>query len=67
MSDPCTALVPRLVRIAAPVALVLACLWSTRVQSQPPVGTKNDRLAALPQSVEPTCERAATPSTREER
>ena len=37
---------------APPVALVLACLWSTRVQSQPPVGTKNDRPAVLPQSVE---------------
>ena len=34
------------------MAFVLACQWSTRVQSQPPVGTKNDRPAALPQSVE---------------
>jgi hypothetical protein len=30
----------------------LAGLWSTRVQFQPPVGTTNDRPAALPQSVE---------------
>jgi hypothetical protein len=52
MFYPCTAFVAFLVRSAAPVALVLACLWSTRVQSQPPVGTKNDRPAALPQSVE---------------
>ena len=40
------------VRSAAPVALILACLWSTGVQSQPPGGTKNDRPAAPPQSVE---------------
>jgi hypothetical protein len=39
------------VRSAAPVALILACLWSTGVQSQPPGGTKNDRPAAPPQSV----------------
>ncbi len=52
MFDPCTAIVAFLVRSTAPVALVLACLWSTRVQSQPPVGTKNDRPAAVPQSVE---------------
>jgi hypothetical protein len=47
-----TAMVGFPVRSTAPVALVLACLWSTRVQSQPPVGTKNDRPAALRQSVE---------------
>jgi hypothetical protein len=52
MFHPCTALVAFLVRGTAPVALVLACLWFTRVQSQPPVGTKNDRQGALPQSVE---------------
>ena len=52
MFHPCTAIVAFLVRSAAPVALVLACLWSTRVQSQPPVGAKNDRPAAVPQSVE---------------
>jgi hypothetical protein len=52
MSCRCKAIVAFLVRSAAPAALVLACLWSTRVQSQPPVGTKNDRPAALPQSVE---------------
>ncbi len=52
MFYPCTAFVGFLVRSAAPVALVLACLWSTRVQAQPPVGTKNDRPAVLPQSVE---------------
>jgi hypothetical protein len=39
------------VRSTAPVALILACLWSTGVQSQPPGGTKNDRPAAPPQSV----------------
>jgi hypothetical protein len=39
------------VRSAAPVALILACLWSTAVQSQPPGGTKNERPAAPPQSV----------------
>src|SRR5262249_10254553 len=52
MFCPCTAFVAFLVRRAAPVALVLACLWSTGVQSQPPVGTTNDRPVALPQSVE---------------
>jgi hypothetical protein len=39
------------VRSTAPVVLILACLWSTGVQSQPPGGTKNDRPAATPQSV----------------
>jgi hypothetical protein len=52
MFYPCRALVAFLARSAAPVALVLACLWSPRVQSQPSVGTTNDRPAALPQSVE---------------
>ena len=52
MFYPCTAFVAFLVRGAAPVAFVLACLWSTRVQSQSPDGLKNDRPAALPQSVE---------------
>jgi hypothetical protein len=52
MFYPCTAFVPFPVRSAAPVALVLACLWSTGIQFQPPVGTTNDRPAALPQSVE---------------
>ena len=52
MYYPCTAFVAFLVRIAAPVALVLTCLGSTRVHSQPPVGTKNDLPAALPRSVE---------------
>ena len=52
MFYPCTAIVAFLVRSTAPVALVLACLWPTRDQAQPPVGTKNDRPAALPVSVE---------------
>jgi hypothetical protein len=39
-------------RSTAPVAVVLACLWSTRVQSHPPVGTQNDQPAARPQAVE---------------
>src|SRR6516165_8244402 len=52
MFNPCRAIVAILVRSAPPVALVLACLGSTRVQSQPPGGTKNDRPAALPQAVE---------------
>jgi hypothetical protein len=52
MFCPCTAFVAFLVRSAAPVALVLACLWSTGVPFQPPVGTKDDRPAALSQSVE---------------
>src|SRR5436190_15851580 len=47
-----TASVTFLVRSAAPVALVLACLWSTRGQSQPPGGTKTDAPADVPQSVE---------------
>ena len=40
------------VRGIAPVALVLACLSSTRVQSGPQAGTKNDQPAAQSQSVE---------------
>ena len=52
MFYPCTAIDAFLVRSAAPVAVVLACLWSTRGQAQPPVGAKNDPPAALPQSVE---------------
>jgi hypothetical protein len=48
----CTAIVAFVVQSAAPVALALACLWSTPVQSQAPVSTKNDRPAAPPQSVE---------------
>jgi hypothetical protein len=52
MFYPYKAFVVVLVRSAAPLALFLACLWSTRVQSQAPVDTKNDRLAVLPQSVE---------------
>jgi hypothetical protein len=52
MSHPCTTFVAFLVRSAAPVALVLAGLWSTGVPFQPPVGTTNDRPAASPQSVE---------------
>jgi hypothetical protein len=52
MFYPCTAFVAFLVRSAAPVALVLACLWSTGVPFQPPVDTTNDRPAAAPQSVE---------------
>ena len=52
MSDQCTAFVAFLVRSAAPVALVLAGLWSTRAQSQPPVGSKNDQPAAPPHWVE---------------
>jgi hypothetical protein len=51
MFRPCITFVA-LVSSAAPVALVLACLWSTRVQAQPPVGTKNDRPAVMPHSVE---------------
>src|SRR6516165_8154273 len=43
MSDQCTAFVAFLVRSAAPVALVLACLEPTRAQSQPPVGSQNDQ------------------------
>jgi hypothetical protein len=52
MFYPCTAFAFFLVRRAAPAAPVLACPWSTPVQSQPPVSTKHDRPAALPQSVE---------------
>jgi hypothetical protein len=52
MSYPSTAFVALLARSAAPAALVLACFWSTRVQGQPPDGTKNDQPAAPPQSVE---------------
>ena len=52
MFYPCTAIVGFPVRSAAPVALVLGCLWSTRVQAQPPVDAKNDRPAVVPQSVE---------------
>jgi hypothetical protein len=40
------------VRGAAPIALVLACLWTTRLQSQPPAGTKDDKPTAVPESVE---------------
>src|SRR5215467_2255033 len=52
MSDRCKAFVAFLVRSAAPVALVLACLGPTRAPSQPPVGSKNDRPAAPPHLVE---------------
>ena len=52
MFYPCTAIVAFLVRSAAPVALVLAFVWSPQAQSQPPVGAKNDQPAAVPQSVE---------------
>jgi hypothetical protein len=52
MFYPCTAIVRFPVRSTALVALLLACSWSARAQSQPLVGTKNDRLAAVPQSVE---------------
>jgi hypothetical protein len=52
MLYPCTAIDAFLVRSAAPVALVLACLWSTRAQVQPADGTKNDRPAVPPQLVE---------------
>jgi len=34
------------------VVLVLALVWSTQVQSEPPADTKNDRPAAAPESVE---------------
>ena len=52
MFCPCTAIVAFLVRIAAPVVLVLAFVWSSQVQSQPPVDAKDDRPAVVPQSVE---------------
>jgi hypothetical protein len=52
MSYPCTSIDSYLVRSAAPLALVLACLWSTRVQAQPPVGAEIDRPTAPPQAVE---------------
>ena len=48
MFYPCTAFVAFLVRSTARLALVFACLWSTRIQAQPPVVTKNDRPTALP-------------------
>src|SRR4051812_31141723 len=51
MFCPCTAIVEFLVRIAAPVVLVLAFVWSSPVQSRPPVGAKDDR-PPVPQSVE---------------
>jgi hypothetical protein len=52
MFYPCTAIVGFSVRTTATAALVLACLWSTQVQSQPAEETKNERPAAPPQSVE---------------
>jgi hypothetical protein len=52
MFYPRTAIDRYLVSSAAPLALVLACLWTTRVQAQPPAGTENDRPAAQPQPVE---------------
>jgi hypothetical protein len=52
MFYPRTAIDAFLVRSAAPLALVLASLWATRVQSQPPVDAKNDQPAVVPQSVE---------------
>src|SRR5262245_10329881 len=39
-------------RSIAPVALFLACLWCTRVQSHAAVGTQNSGQAAVSQSVE---------------
>jgi len=36
------------------VALVVACLWSSRAESQAPDGSKNERPAAAPRSVEVT-------------
>jgi hypothetical protein len=52
MIYPRKVIVAFLFRRAAPVALVLACLWSTRAQSEPPVDTKKDEPAAVPESVE---------------
>jgi hypothetical protein len=52
MSYPCTAIVGFPVRSTAPAALILAFLWSTRVQTHPPVAARDDQPAALPQSVE---------------
>jgi hypothetical protein len=52
MFSQCTTIVGLPFRITAPVALVLACLWSTPVQSQPPVGRKSDKPAAPSQPVE---------------
>ena len=52
MFYPCTAIVALLVRSAAQVVLFPALVWSAQVQSQPPVGAKNDRPAVVPQSVE---------------
>jgi hypothetical protein len=52
MFSRCTAIVGSPVRSTAPVALVLACLWSTPVQSHTPIGARNDRPAVQPQSVE---------------
>jgi hypothetical protein len=45
MFYPCKAIVGCPVRGTVPVALVLACLWSTPVQSRPQVGPQNDRPA----------------------
>jgi hypothetical protein len=52
MFYPRAAIVGFRVQSAVTVALVLVCLWSARVQSQPPIRTNNDRPAAVPQSVE---------------
>ncbi|HEY2251465.1 MAG TPA: carboxypeptidase-like regulatory domain-containing protein, partial [Planctomycetaceae bacterium] len=48
----CRASVAFLVRSAAVVALVVVCLWATRVQSQPPGETKDDKPAEVPPVVE---------------
>jgi len=53
----CTARIAVLVRGAAPVALVVAALWSTPAQALPPDetkpgGTSDDAPAAVPESVE---------------
>ncbi len=50
MLYPYTALVASRFRGVAPIAFVVACLWSARVESQP-VGAMNDR-PAQPQSIE---------------
>src|SRR5262245_46246980 len=47
-----TAIVASVIRSAAPVALVVTCLWSSRAQSQPPDRSTNGPPAAAPQSVE---------------
>jgi hypothetical protein len=52
MFHPCIAIVASMIRRAAPTAFVVTCLWAALAQSQPPDGSKDDRPAAAPDSVE---------------